>query len=118
MISGVSASGKGMQCEFIAANFALNRPLHLSPPPFNTTTFIKAMNEEEEDAPLEDLRIRRNHLARERHVARFEEQRAADANRRAIHRATCSDAQIAADASWRATQRAVCSNAQNAMNVS
>jgi hypothetical protein len=37
-------------------------------PPFNTTTLIKPMNEEEEEAPLEDLRVRRNHLARERHA--------------------------------------------------
>jgi hypothetical protein len=56
------------------------------------------MNEEEEEAPLEDPRIRRNGLARNRHTARFEEQRAVDANRRAIHRAARSDAQIAADA--------------------
>jgi hypothetical protein len=27
-------------------------------PPFNTTTFIKPMNKEEEEAPLEDPRIR------------------------------------------------------------
>jgi adenylate kinase family enzyme len=57
MISRISASGKGTQCEFIAANFVLNRPLHLSPPPFNTTTLIKPMNEEEEEAPLEDSRV-------------------------------------------------------------
>jgi hypothetical protein len=37
-------------------------------PPFNTTTFIKPMNEEEEEAPLEDSCVRRNRLARERHV--------------------------------------------------
>ncbi len=30
------------------------------------------MNEEEEEAPLEDPRIRRNCFARERHVAQFE----------------------------------------------
>jgi adenylate kinase family enzyme len=33
MISGVPTSGKGTQCELITANFALNKPLHLSPPP-------------------------------------------------------------------------------------
>jgi len=80
MISGVSTSRKGMQCELITANFVLNGPLHLSPPSFNTTTFIKPMNEEEEEAPLEDPRIRQNHLARERHPTRSEKQRAADAN--------------------------------------
>ncbi len=37
-------------------------------PPFNTTTLIKSMNEEEEEAPLEDPRVRRNRLARERHI--------------------------------------------------
>jgi hypothetical protein len=31
--------------------FPWNKPLHLSPP-FNTTTFIKPMNEEEEEAPF------------------------------------------------------------------
>jgi hypothetical protein len=30
------------------------------------------MNEEEEEAPLEDQRLRRNRLARERHAVRFE----------------------------------------------
>ncbi len=118
MISGVLTSGKGTQCELIAANFALNRPLHLSPPPFNTTTLIKPMNKEEEEAPLEDSRICRNRLARERHAARSEKQCAADAHRRATHRAARSGAQIAADASRRATQRAVCSNAQIAANAS
>jgi hypothetical protein len=82
------------------------------PPPFNTTTLIKLMNEEEEEAPLEDPHIRRNRLARERHAARSEKQREANANRRATHRATRNDAQIAADASRRATQRAVRSDAQ------
>jgi hypothetical protein len=37
-------------------------------PPFNTTTLIKPMNEEEEEAPLDDLRVRRNRLSRERHT--------------------------------------------------
>ncbi len=32
-------------------------------PPFNTTTLIKPMNEEEEEAPLEDSRVRQNRLA-------------------------------------------------------
>jgi hypothetical protein len=53
------------------------------------------MNKEEEEAPLEDPRIRWNHLARERHVAWFEEQRAADANHRATQRVMRSDTQIA-----------------------
>jgi hypothetical protein len=56
-------------------------------PPFNTTTLIKPMNEEEEEAPLEDPRICRNRLGRERHATRFEKQCVADANRRATHRA-------------------------------
>jgi hypothetical protein len=107
MISGVSTSGKGTQCEFITANFTLNKPFHLSPPPFNTTTLIKPMNEEEEEAPLEDPRICRNRLARKRHAARSEKQRAADANRRATHRVARSDVQITVDANQRATQRAV-----------
>jgi hypothetical protein len=37
-------------------------------PPFNTTTLIKPMNEEKEEAPLEDLRVRQNRLAQERHA--------------------------------------------------
>jgi len=37
-------------------------------PPFNTTTFIKPMNEEEEKAPLEDSHIHQNRLAQERHA--------------------------------------------------
>jgi hypothetical protein len=40
------------------------------------------MNEEEEEAPLEDPHIHRNYLTRERHVARSEEQRATDASQR------------------------------------
>ncbi len=48
-------------------------------PPFNTT-LIKPMNEEEEEAPLKDSRVHRNHLALERHAAQSEEQRATDAN--------------------------------------
>jgi hypothetical protein len=50
------------------------------------------MNKEEEEAPLEDLRIRRNRLARERHAARSEEQHVVDANWRATQRAAHSDA--------------------------
>ncbi len=61
-------------------------------PPFNTTTFIKPMNEEEEETPLEDPHVRRNRLARERHIVRFEEQHAAHASRQAIQRAVRSDA--------------------------
>jgi hypothetical protein len=49
-------------------------------PPFNTTTLIKPMNEEEEEAPLEDLRVCRNRLARERHVAQSKEQCVIDAS--------------------------------------
>jgi hypothetical protein len=60
-------------------------------PPFNTTTLIKPMNEEEEKAPSKDPCVRRNCLAWERHVAQFEEQHAANA-------------------SWRATQRGARSN--------
>jgi hypothetical protein len=63
------------------------------------------MNEEEEEAPLEDPRIRRNRLARERHAARFEKQHAINANRRATHKVVHSDVQIAADANRRAVQR-------------
>jgi hypothetical protein len=37
-------------------------------PPFNTTTLIKPINEEEEEAPLEDPRVCRNCLAHERHA--------------------------------------------------
>ncbi len=31
------------------------------------------MNEEEKEAPLEDLRVRQNRFTQEKHVARFEE---------------------------------------------
>ncbi len=54
---------------------------------------------EEEEAPLEDLRIRRNRLTQERHAARFEEQCATDASLWAAQRAACSNAQIMMDAS-------------------
>jgi len=50
------------------------------------------MNEEEEEAPLEDPRIHRN-LAWERHVVRLEEQHVADANWRAAQRGARSNAQ-------------------------
>jgi hypothetical protein len=38
------------------------------------------MNEEEEEAPLEDPHVHRNRLALERHAARSEDQHAADAS--------------------------------------
>jgi hypothetical protein len=50
------------------------------------------MNEEEDEAPLEDLRVRRNCLARERHAVRSKEQRAMYASRRVAQRAARSDA--------------------------
>ncbi len=56
------------------------------------------MNEEEDEAPLEDSRVRWNCLARERHVVRFEEQPATYASRQVAQRAARSDAQIVADA--------------------
>jgi hypothetical protein len=68
----------------------------------NTTTLIKPMNEEEEEAPLEDSRIHRNRLARERYATRSEEQRATYASRQVAQRAARSDAQIVADAKRRA----------------
>jgi hypothetical protein len=37
-------------------------------PPFKRTTIIKPMNKEEEEAPLEDPRVRLNRLAQERHA--------------------------------------------------
>jgi hypothetical protein len=37
-------------------------------PPFDITTLIKPMNEEEEEAPLEDPHVRQNRLAWERHA--------------------------------------------------
>jgi hypothetical protein len=45
------------------------------------------MNEEEEESPLEDLRVRRNRLAQERHTVQSKEQRATDASRQAAQRA-------------------------------
>ncbi len=60
------------------------------------------MNEEEEESPLEGPCVRWNCLARDMHVARFKEQCAADASRRAAQRAARSNAQIAADATRRA----------------
>jgi hypothetical protein len=50
------------------------------------------MNEEEEEAPLEDPRVRQNCLAREKHVAQSKEQRVANANWRAVQRAARNDA--------------------------
>ncbi len=78
-------------------------------PPFNTTTFIKPMNEKEEEAPLEDSRVRHNHLAQERHVVRSKEQHATDASWRAIQRAAHNNAQIVVDASQRTAQISQCS---------
>jgi hypothetical protein len=37
-------------------------------PPFNRTTLIKPMKEEEDEAPLEDPCVHRNRLAQERHA--------------------------------------------------
>jgi len=45
------------------------------------------MNEKEEESPFEGPHLHRNHLARERHVARSKEQRVADASRREGQRA-------------------------------
>ncbi len=96
----VLLGGKGVRVNTSFINafpwlpFSRNRPLHLSPL-FNTTTLIKPMNEEEEEAPLEDPRVCRNCLAWERHVARFEEQHAVNASQRAVQRSARSDAQIA-----------------------
>jgi hypothetical protein len=73
------------------------------------------MNEEEEEAPLEGSHVRRNRLARERHVARSKEQRATDARRRTIQRATHKDAQITTDATWRVDQRVAHNNAHIAL---
>jgi hypothetical protein len=53
------------------------------------------MNEEEEDTPLEDPRVHRNHIAWERHTAQFEEQHAMDASWRAAQRGVRNNAQIA-----------------------
>jgi hypothetical protein len=91
--------------------FSRSKPLHLSPPPFNTTTLIKPMNQEEEEDPLDDLRIRRNYLARERHVAQFEGQCVVDASGWATKRVACINVQITVDASRRATQRVALSDA-------
>jgi hypothetical protein len=88
------------------------------------------MNEEQEEAPLEDLCVHRNHLVREKHVLRSKEQCATDADRhvtqrvvhsdvqiavdtnpRLAHRAMRNDAQIVADANQQGTKRATCSHA-------
>ncbi len=60
------------------------------------------MNEEEEEAPLEDPRVCRNCLRWEKHTIRFEEQLVADASRRAIQRTVCNNAQIALEIAVRA----------------
>jgi hypothetical protein len=70
------------------------------------------MNEEEEEAPLEDSRVRGNRLARERHAAWSEEQCAMYASWRVAQRATRSNAQIVADANWRAIQKVARNNGQ------
>jgi hypothetical protein len=53
------------------------------------------MNEEEEESPLEDPRVRRNYITREKHATRSKEQRAVDANQRATQKVARNDAQIA-----------------------
>jgi hypothetical protein len=50
------------------------------------------MNEKEGEAPFEDPCVRRNCLARGKHVAQFDEQRAVDANRWAVQKAAHNDA--------------------------
>jgi len=75
------------------------------------------MNEEEEEALLEDSRVRWNRLARERHVVRSEEQPATYASRQVAQRAVRSDAQIVADANRQAVQRAAHNDAQIAMDA-
>jgi hypothetical protein len=75
-------------CQFRLTTLHKRVPLIIFPtkqtsspmPPLNTTTFIKPKNEEKDEAPLEDPRVRRNRLARKRHVTPFEEQRATNAN--------------------------------------
>ncbi len=76
------------------------------------------MNEEEEEALLEDPHVRQNHFARERHVVWFEDQCAADANRRVAQRVVRNDAQIAKDASRRAAQKVARNDAQIMMDAS
>jgi len=67
----VLLGGKGVRVNTPSINafpwlsFSHNGPLHLYPP-FNTTTLIKPMNEEEEEAFVEDSRVRWNRLAQER----------------------------------------------------
>jgi len=58
------------------------------------------MNEEEEEAPLEDSRVRWNRLAQERHVVRSKEQPVTYASRQVAQRAARSNVQIVADANW------------------
>jgi hypothetical protein len=52
------------------------------------------MNEDEEESPLEGPRVRWNHLARKRHVARSKELRATDASRRAVQRARSAQCEL------------------------
>jgi len=52
------------------------------------------MNEEEEESPLEDWRLRRNRLARKRHAARTKERRATDASRREGQRARSAQCEL------------------------
>jgi hypothetical protein len=53
------------------------------------------MNEKEEESPLEDPRVRRYRIVREKHATRSKEQRVMDASRRATERAAHNNAQIA-----------------------
>jgi len=61
------------------------------------------MNKEQEEAPLEDPRVRRNRLAQERHAIRSEEQRVVDVSQRVVQRVVRSDVHRATDASRRVT---------------
>jgi hypothetical protein len=67
------------------------------------------MNEEEEESLLEDPRVCRNRIAREKHAARSKDQRAVDANRRTTQRAARSDAQIV-------LENATCANARTLLH--
>jgi predicted AAA+ superfamily ATPase len=75
------------------------------------------MNEKEKEVSLEDPRVCLNSLARQRHIARSEDQCAMDASRWATQRGARSNAQITTDASQRAAQRAACSDAQIAFEI-
>jgi hypothetical protein len=50
------------------------------------------MNEEEEEAPLKDMHVRRNCLAQDRHTAQSEEQHAVNANWRPTQKSAHIDA--------------------------